>query len=111
MIDFDSDESFYHGIFLSMLYGTQGYSVRSNREAGNGRTDIVLYPNRPKDPAILFELKVRKKFNEMEDGIEEAFTQIRDQKYEEGILDEGYAGVISFGVCFCKKSCIISLMR
>ena len=108
---FDSDESFYHGIFLSMLYGTPGYSVRSNREAGNGRTDIVLYPNRPKDPAILFELKVRKKFNEMDDGIEEAFTQIRDQKYEEGILDEGYAGVISFGVCFCKKSCIVSLMR
>ena len=104
---FDSDESFYHGIFLSMLYGTPGYSVRSNREAGNGRTDIVLYPNRPKDPAILFELKVRKKFKEMEDGIEEAFTQIRDQKYEEGILDEGYAGVISFGVCFCKKSCIV----
>ena len=57
--------------------------------------------------ATLFELKVRKKFNEMEDGIEEAFTQIRDQKYEEGILDEGYAGVISFGVCFCKKSCIV----
>ena len=107
---FDSDESFYHGIFLSMLYGTPGYSVRSNREEGNGRTDIVLYPNRPKDPAILFELKVRKKFNEMEDGIEEAFTQIRDQKYEEGILDDRYAGVISFGVCFCKKSCIVSLM-
>ena len=51
---FDSDESFYHGIFLSMLYGTPGYSVRSNREEGNGRTDIVLYPNRPKVPAILF---------------------------------------------------------
>ena len=106
---FDSDESFYHGIFLSMLYGTPGYSVRSNREEGNGRTDIVLYPNRPKDPAILFELKVRKKFNEMKDGIEEAFTQIRDQKYEEGILDDGYAGVISFGVCFCKKSCIAEI--
>jgi hypothetical protein len=106
---FDSDESFYHGIFLSMLYGTPGYSVRSNREEGNGRTDIVLYPNRPKDPAYLFELKVRKKFNEMEDGIEEAFTQIRDQKYEEGILDDGYAGVISFGICFCKKSCVVEL--
>lgn len=106
---FDSDESFYHGIFLSMLYGTPGYSVRSNREEGNGRTDIVLYPNRPKDPAYLFEIKVRKKFNEMEDGIEEAFTQIRDQKYEEGILDDGYAGVISFGICFCKKSCVVEL--
>ena len=47
----------------------------------------------------------------MQDGLKEAFDQIRDQKYEEGILDDGYAGVISFGVCFCKKSCIISLME
>ncbi|MCR4946865.1 MAG: PD-(D/E)XK nuclease domain-containing protein, partial [Lachnospiraceae bacterium] len=72
-----------------------------------GRPDIILYPNRPKDPAIIFEVKKRKKFNEMQDGIEEAFTQIRDQKYEEGILDDGYIGSISYGVCFCKKTCII----
>lgn len=104
---FDSEESFYHGFFLSLLYGVPSYSVRSNREEGNGRTDIVLYPNKPKDPAIIFELKVRKKFNQMEDGLEEAYSQIRDQKYEEGVLDDGYAGAVSYGICFCKKSCIV----
>nr|MCR5235104.1 PD-(D/E)XK nuclease domain-containing protein [Lachnospiraceae bacterium] len=78
-------------------------------EEGNGRPDIVLYPKRPKDPAYIFELKIRKKYNEMDDGIREAFDQIRDQKYEEGIIDDGYAGVISYGVCFCKKSCIVKL--
>ena len=36
------------------------YSVRSNREEGNGRTDIVLYPDNPKDPAYIFVLKQRK---------------------------------------------------
>ena len=81
---FDSDEAFYHGIFLSMLYGTPGYSVRSNREEGNGRTDIVLYPNRPKDPAYLFELKVRKKFSEMEDGIEEEAAPIQEKSTRKG---------------------------
>ena len=104
---FDSEESFYHGFFLSLLYGVKGYSVRSNREEGNGRPDIVLYPNRPKNPAIIFEVKIRKKFNQMEDGLEEAYRQIRDQKYEEGILDDGYLGVVSYGICFCKKSCIV----
>lgn len=104
---FDSAESFYHGFFLSLLYGVPRYSVRSNREEGNGRPDIVLYPNRPKDKAIIFEVKVRKKFNEMEDGLEEAYQQIRDQKYEEGILDDGYIGSISYGICFCKKACIV----
>lgn len=106
---YDSSESFYHGYFLSLLNGVPHYYAKSNREAGDGRPDIILYPNRPKDPAYIFELKVRKKFNEMDDGLREAFDQIRDKKYEEGILDEGYAGVISYGLCFCKKSCIAGL--
>ena len=104
---FDSREGFYHGFFLSLLYGVPRYSVKSNREEGNGRPDIVLYPNRPKDKAIIFEVKVRKKFNEMEDGLLEAYRQIRDQKYEEGVLDDGYIGSVSYGICFCKKACIV----
>lgn len=108
---FDSSESFYHGYFLSLLNGVPQYYAQSNKEAGDGRPDIILYPNRPKDPAYIFELKVRKKFNEMDDGLQEAFAQIRDKKYEEGILDEGYAGVISYGLCFCKKSCIALLFE
>lgn len=108
---FDSTESFYHGFILSLLYGVPGYSVRSNREEGEGRPDIVLYPNRPKDYAFIFEIKTREKFNQIDDGIKEAFDQIKDKRYEEGILDDGYAGVVSFGVCCCKKSCIIEQMQ
>ncbi len=108
---FDSNEAFYHGFFLSMLYELPGYTARSNREEGMGRPDITLYPDRPKDPAILFEVKTRKKFNEMDDGLSEAYKQIRDRKYEEGILDDGYVGVISYGMCFCKKSCIVARME
>ena len=107
---FDSAENFYHGYLLSLMIGLPSYTAQSNREEGDGRPDIILYPNRPKDPAYIFEIKVRKKYNEMNDGIEEAFRQIRDKKYEEGILDDGYAGVISFGVCFCKKACIMQRM-
>lgn len=47
----------------------------------------------------------------MDDGLEEAYRQIKDRKYEEGILDDGYAGVVSFGICFCKKSCIAGLYK
>lgn len=106
---FDSAESFYHGFLLSLLINLEDYETQSNREEGNGRPDIILYPQNPKDPAYIFEIKIRKAFNKMDDGIEEAFRQIQDQKYEEGILDEGYAGVVSYGVCFCKKSCIFRL--
>ena len=108
---FNSSESFYHGFFLSLMYGMPRYSVRSNREEGDGRPDVILYPNRPKDPAYLFELKAKKKFNEMDAGIEEAFAQIDEKRYEEGILDEGFAGVISFGVCFCRKAAVAGLKQ
>ena len=104
---FDSEESFYHGFFLSLLYGVPNYMPQSNREEGDGRPDIVLYPNRPKDPAIIFEIKTRKKYNEMEDGLREAYDQIRDKQYEEGVLEDGYMGAVSYGICFCKKSCIV----
>ncbi|MBR5375715.1 MAG: AAA family ATPase [Lachnospiraceae bacterium] len=107
---FDSDESFYHGFFLSLLYEVPNYAPRSNREEGDGRPDIVLYPDRPRDPAIIFEIKVRKKFSEMEDGLQEAWDQIKDRKYEEGVLDDGYLGVKSYGICFCKKSCIVGAL-
>ncbi|MBR1624044.1 MAG: AAA family ATPase, partial [Pseudobutyrivibrio sp.] len=107
---FDGEESFYHGFFLSLLYGLPNYSVRSNRESGNGRPDIVLYPNKPKDPAYIFELKARKKFNEMEDGLQDALEQIKTQKYEKGVLEDGYIGAVSYGICFCKKSCIVGIV-
>ena len=86
---FDGRESFYHGFFLSLLYGVPRYTVRSNREEGIGRPDIVLYPNRPKDKAIIFEVKVRKKYNEMQSGLEEAWKQIREKKYDVDVFALG----------------------
>ncbi len=108
---FDCSESFYHGFLLSLLYGTPGYTPKSNRETGHGRADIVLYPNRPKDPAYIFEFKVRKKFNEMEAGLNQALMQIKEKKYAEGVLEDGYIGSVSYGICFCKKSCIVGLIK
>ncbi|MCR4890806.1 MAG: ATP-binding protein [Lachnospiraceae bacterium] len=108
---FDSQEGFYHGFLTSLLYGFPAYRVQTNREEGIGRPDIVLYPNRPKDPAYLFEVKACKKFNQMEDGLNKALDQIRDRKYEEGVLNDGYAGCVSFGICFCRKSCIAGLFK
>ena len=106
---FDGAESFYHGFLLSMLIEMPDYSARSNREEGDGRPDVTLYPEDPPEPAYLFEVKTRKKFSEMQAGLEEAFTRIRTKRYEDGILDEGYAGAVSYGICFCKKSCIVGL--
>ena len=106
---FDSAEGFYHGFFLSILYGIPRYSVKSNRESGIGRPDIILYPNRPGIPAYIFECKSCKDFSGMKTGLQEAFNQIRDRKYVDGLHNEGYDEVIAYGICFCKKSCIAGL--
>ncbi len=58
----DSHESFYHGFPLSLLYGMPGYSPRSNRKEGDGRPDIVLLPDKARNPVYLFEIKIRKKY-------------------------------------------------
>ena len=40
----------------------------------------------------------------------ERLDQIVDQKYAEGIIDDGYSGSVAYGICFCKKSCIVGRM-
>ena len=104
---FDSEEDFYHGFLLGLLRPLRDYTILSNRESGNGRPDIVLKPYDELKPAVVLEIKHVKKYTEMDAGCEEALRQIKAQKYEGGILEEGYRSVISYGICFCKKSCFV----
>lgn len=104
---FDSEEAFYHGFLLSLLLGIKNYHIQSNREEGNGRPDITLLPKKAGLPAVIFEVKVSKTFKSMQAGLRKALTQIRDKKYVEGILSAGYERAIAYGICFCKKSCVV----
>ncbi len=103
----DSAENFYHGFLLGILTGLQGYEKLSNRESGEGRYDIVLKPYDERQPAIILELKRVQKFTEMEDTCQEALQQIEDKHYDAGLLDEGYMVIKKYGICFCKKSCMV----
>ena len=107
---FDSEEDFYHGFLLGLLRPLRDYTILSNRESGNGRPDIVLKPYDELKPTVILELKHVKRYPQMESGCEEALKQIAEQKYEEGLLEEGYSKVISYGICFCKKSCRVKKM-
>ena len=85
---------FLNGQWLlrSLLGNVPGYRSRFNREAGEERPNTILYPVNPANPAIIFELKVRKKFNEMADGLKEAIKQIKDMKYEEEFWKKDMSG-------------------
>ena len=107
---FDSEEDFYHGFLLGLLRPLQNYKILSNRESGNGRPDIVLKPYDERKAAVVLEIKHVKKYTEMDAGCDQALKQIEEQQYENGILEEGYGSVISYGICFCKKSCRVKRM-
>lgn len=105
----DNAENFYHGFLLGLLSGMQGYEKFSNRESGEGRYDIVLKPYDERQPAIILELKRVQRFTEMESMCRKALQQIEDQHYDAGLADEGYMVIKKYGICFCKKSCMVMI--
>lgn len=104
---FDNTENFYHGYFLGILSGLEGYEMDSNKEHGNGRPDIVLSPMNPREPAIIFEFKLAEKFTQMEAKCAEALEQIEQPHYDADLLDMGYQTIIKYGICFCRKNCMV----
>ncbi len=105
----DAYENFYHGFVTGILSGMKGYTVKSNRESGNGRGDIFIRPVTRRKAAIIFELKVCKNFNELEKRADDALNQIEEKKYELELKDDGYNNVIKYGISFFKKDCLVKM--
>lgn len=102
---YDTVEQFYHGFMLGILSPLKDYRVKSNREGGNGRTDITLIPIDIKKPAVIMEFKCVKKLAELEKGCDAAMQQIEDRNYMDELLEEGCTNIIKYGICFYKKVC------
>ena len=105
----DAYENFYHGFVTGILSSMKGYTVKSNRESGNGRGDIFIRPVSRRKAAIILELKVCKNFNELEQRADDALKQIEEKKYEMELKDDGYNNIIKYGISFFKKDCFIKI--
>ena len=109
----DSAESFYHGFLLGVLVNIgNGYVVKSNREAGNGRFDICVY-NRSDylKPAAVIELKAVKRPKQMEEGAEAALLQIAEKRYDTWLADLGYEECWHVGIGFFRKKCAVKMEK
>ncbi len=105
---FDYGESYYHGFLAGLLQQNGKYRIQSNREAGVGRTDLILKtPRIRKGRAIILELKAVKKFQDMEVGCKEALQQIEKKKYREELEREGYEDILEYGIYFYRKECMV----
>ena len=106
-------ERFYHGFVLGLLVDLQGsYYVKSNRESGFGRYDVMLEPkNLEEGNAVILEFKVRstRKEKSLEETAQSALAQIRERKYSRELREKGIAKeqIKEYGFAFEGKNVLI----
>ena len=100
----DYREDFYHA-FLAGIFTGAGYVVESNKEHGEGRSDIVVYDSVNGQVAI-FEAKYSRTLSAMEGDCEAALCQIDRRMYAKEYEDE-YDHIYCYGVAFYKKRCLV----
>jgi hypothetical protein len=108
----DAPERFYHGFVLGLMVELDGrYEIKSNRESGFGRYDVMLRPLNPdKDTAYIIEFKVKKKSEEsLEDTLKNAHAQIEEKQYAQELTASGIpeANIRKYGFAFEGKTVLI----
>lgn len=100
----DYREDFYHA-FLTGIFAGTGYVAESNKEHGEGRSDIVVQ-DYAEDRVAVFEVKYSRRLEDLEADCKKAILQIDEKMYAEEFRDN-YAEVICYGIAFYKKRCKI----
>ncbi len=110
-----TEEKDYHNVFLGLVYiATDNYSIKSNRESGEGRYDIAMFPKKPNLPGIIFELKhcsdgesVKSDKAKLEQlltkSAEDALKQIENNAYLTELKEAGANPIFKYGAAFCGE--------
>ena len=91
--------------FLAGIFAGAGYSVESNREHGEGRSDIVIY-NDVTGQVAVFEAKYSRKLEDLEKDFQKALDQINTKMYAKE-FEDAYEEVLCYGIAFYKKRCLV----
>lgn len=101
----DYKEDFYHA-FLAGIFAGAGYSVESNKEHGEGRSDIVV-SDIVNGRVAVFEVKKSDALADLTSDCESALAQIDDRMYAKEFEDD-YDEVLCYGISFFKKRCLVN---
>jgi len=94
----------YHTLILGMmLYLDSEYIVLSNNETGYGRNDLALEPINKNNVGYIFEFKIAKTVEELEEKAKEALSQIEDKKYPVLLRKKGIKEIVYMGMAFYGK--------
>lgn len=102
-------ENFYHGILLGILSFKASWGIFSNRESGEGYSDILIETDE-EDTGIVIEVKYPDDSGKsLEKGCLAALAQIEQKRYEEYLREEGMTVILKYGVACYRKQCRIML--
>lgn len=104
----DYKEDFYHA-FLAGIFAGAGYVVESNKEHGEGRSDIVIYDDYEGKVAI-FEAKKSQNPEDMILDCGKAIKQINEKMYANE-FEDAYDEILCYGISFFKKRCLVKKNR
>lgn len=102
----DYKEDFYHA-FLAGIFAGAGYIVKSNREHGDGRSDVVVQDYDGNRIAV-FEVKYSRRLEDLPYDCERAIKQIDVRRYGEEFAED-YSTVICYGIAFYRKRCMVKV--
>ena len=106
-------ENFYHGLVLGLLAENTGnYLVRSNRESGYGRYDVIMEPKKAEGRAVILEFKMlnpRRGEQSLEDTCRNALKQIEEKRYDAELLARSVPAecILKYGLGFEGMNCLI----
>jgi hypothetical protein len=106
-------ERFYHGFVLGLMVDLEErYVIRSNRESGFGRYDVMMIPKNKDDKAFIFEFKVKDADDDettLEDTLQNAHAQIEEKQYAQELVSSGILAehIRKYGFAFEGKKVLI----
>ena len=100
-------ENFYHGILLGLLSYKDTWIISSNKEAGDGYSDILVR-SEDEEFGIVIEVKYAED-GKLEHACREALRQIEFKRYKEALQEEGIKHILEYGIACYKKRCKIIL--
>jgi hypothetical protein len=99
----EQKENFYHGLLLGLLRGSNpDWLIKSNRESGDGYSDILIEPENP-DAGIIIEVKHAASISGLDKACENAMAQIENRRYDETLRENGRCDILAYGIAFHKK--------
>lgn len=99
-------EGFYHGLILGLIaLMDHQYQIKSNRESGDGRYDICLFPKYPNYPGIIMEFKWGSNLDSdlLDELANQALLQISKKRYDSEMKEIGVSNILKLGIAFSGK--------